>query len=289
MIGATANFVKGLCMKRIIIATAQPEPELLRLTAFMLMGAGFNAKITEFNNFYKDEDCDVLLSNYILLTTGKPTFEMLGKADAVFVFDCSEKDKLVEKWVGTPHLRIAKNQDMLLKLIVNASKDYGLEIERKFLIEYPDLSYLNSLKNARAVNMKQVYLKRGENGESMRVRKRYEDGCAMYVKTVKQKISDTVRIETEFDISESDYKNELENADSALKPIVKTRYHIMYKDIYYELDVFPFWQKQAYLEVELENENDSIELPPFIKIIKEVTKDKRYTNHSLAGCIPDED
>ena len=276
-------------MKRIIIATGKPEPELLRLTAFVLMGAGYNAQIMEFENAYEDLECDVLLANYSLATHGNPTFEMLGRADAVFVFDCPQKDMLIQKWVGTPHLRIAKNQDMLLKLIVNASAENGLEIERKFLIEYPDLSYLNCLKNAKAVNMEQVYLIRGVNGESMRVRKRFEDGCAIYVKTVKQKVSDTVRIENEFEISETDYKKELENADSSLKPIVKTRYHIMYEDVYYELDVFPFWKRQAYLEVELENENYCFELPPFIKVIKEVTEDKRYTNHALAGCIPDED
>lgn len=276
-------------MKRIIIATAQPEPELLRLTAFVLMGAGFNAEVTDFYNVYNNADCDILLANYYLTDMYGITFEMLGKSDAVFVLDCPQKDSLIQKWVGTPHLRIAKNQDALLKLIVNASAKKGYEIERKFLIEYPDISCLSALDNAKAVNMEQVYLKRGEMGESMRVRKRFEGDFAVYVKTVKQKISDTVRIENEFEISESDYKNELKNADTALKPIIKTRYHIMYNDVYYELDVFPFWKKQAYLEVELESENDTFNFPSFIKVIREVTYDKRYTNHSLAGCIPDED
>ena len=54
---------------------------------------------------------------------------------------------------------------------------------------------------------------------------------------------------------------------------------------YIEIDVFPFWKDKAYLEIELISEDEKVEIPPFIEIIKEVTQDKRYTNKSIAGLL----
>ena len=50
-----------------------------------------------------------------------------------------------------------------------------------------------------------------------------------------------------------------------------------------ELDVFPFWDDKAFLEVELLDINENILLPPEIKVIKDVTNDKRYKNNYLAS------
>jgi CYTH domain-containing protein len=36
------------------------------------------------------------------------------------------------------------------------------------------------------------------------------------------------------------------------------------------------------MEIELEDKDDTVELPPFIDVIKEVTKDKRFSNFALA-------
>ena len=71
--------------------------------------------------------------------------------------------------------------------------------------------------------------------------------------------------------------------------IRKERYCLMYKGTYYEIDIFPFWNKQAYLEVELLSENEKIRIPEFIKVIREVTYDPRYKNSSLCNSIPKEE
>ena len=39
----------------------------------------------------------------------------------------------------------------------------------------------------------------------------------------------------------------------------------------------------AILEIELEDINDKVELPSFLKVIKEVTEDKRFSNFNLAN------
>ena len=40
------------------------------------------------------------------------------------------------------------------------------------------------------------------------------------------------------------------------------------------------------MEIELDSEQREVALPPFIKVIKEVTEDGRYTNAALAKEVP---
>ena len=75
-----------------------------------------------------------------------------------------------------------------------------LEIERKFLIEYPDIEFLNSIKTCRRIPITQAYHTTPEEGY-FRIRKRGEGDKAVYIKTVKIKISDIKRIEIENYIS----------------------------------------------------------------------------------------
>ena len=51
---------------------------------------------------------------------------------------------------------------------------------------------------------------------------------------------------------------------------------------YYEIDIFPFMKDNAIMEIELNSESEKIEFPKCIKVIKEVTDDFKYKNHSLA-------
>ncbi len=69
---------------------------------------------------------------------------------------------------------------------------------------------------------------------------------------------------------------------SKYKQIKKSRYCIMYKDIYYEIDIFPFWKNMAIMEVELRVEDQKVQIPQFVKLIKEVSDDERYKNRNLA-------
>ena len=70
-----------------------------------------------------------------------------------------------------------------------------LEIERKFLIAYPDTALLDSLRDCSKVEIEQTYL-----SDRSRIRKWCENGKTVYIKTVKEKISEITRIETESEI-----------------------------------------------------------------------------------------
>lgn len=156
-----------------------------------------------------------------------------------------------------------------------------LEIERKFLIAYPDTDFLYGLENCSIVEITQTYLT-----DRTRIRKWVENGKVTYIKTVKKKISELVRIETEEEISKDEYEDLRKTADPHRNTIIKTRYRYQYMGKVIEIDVFPFWNDRAFIEIELESENEEFYIPDFIKVIKEVTEDKRYRNSALALTIP---
>ena len=161
-----------------------------------------------------------------------------------------------------------------------------LEIERKFLIEYPDLAELERLSNGNFSDISQTYLV-GEKGTSERVRARTRDGKTVYTHNTKIKLSPMKRIEFEDEVSEEEYKELLLRADKKCRTIEKVRYCVEYGGFEFEIDVFPFWQDKAFMEVEMPSEDTSVKLPDFVKIIREVTDDNRYTNHALAIELPE--
>ncbi|MBE6740098.1 MAG: hypothetical protein E7565_07260 [Ruminococcaceae bacterium] len=159
----------------------------------------------------------------------------------------------------------------------------GFEIERKFLIKYPDINKLLDNPLCRVLKMEQFYLQGGG-----RVRKIEENGKITYIKTVKKHITDIKREEKEWEIEEEEYIKEIGNKAFGTNIIKKTRYAYPFYDLIFEIDLFPFWNDRAFLEIELNDETQEFIVPEFLKIIKEVTADKRYNNSSLAREILNE-
>ena len=160
------------------------------------------------------------------------------------------------------------------------------EIERKFLIRMPDIAWLET--EAKASQIVQIYLE-SEEKCSERVRSRTTDGRTVYTHTIKTHVSSIRRIERESEVGRETYERLLRRADPQRHPIEKTRYCFARNGLVYEIDVFPFWKRQAFLEIELEDENQPIPWPEELVCIREVTDDRRYTNAALAFEIPEED
>ena len=160
------------------------------------------------------------------------------------------------------------------------------EIERKFIIRRPDRAYLEA--NGEASEIVQTYLI-GKPGETTRVRKRWRGDEVHYTLTVKSRVSDMRQIERERELSAEEYEELLKTADPERRPIRKERWVLEYRGQKFEIDLFPFWKKQAYLELELSDESQQIVFPPALERIREVTGDGRYTNRALAREIPEED
>ena len=161
-----------------------------------------------------------------------------------------------------------------------------LEIERKFLIEYPDTARLAVLSAGDRSEISQTYLV-AEAGTSERVRARTRGGVTVYTHNTKIKLSHMKRVELEDEIGEAEYKELLKRADPKCRTIEKVRYCVPHGGFVFEIDIFPFWNDKAFMEVEMPSEDTAVELPDFVKIIREVTEDNRYTNHALAIELPE--
>ena len=198
-------------------------------------------------------------------------------------------DKLISAWTGHPHLRVIDNttsfEDKMKRLIAEIASFLGepepYEIERKYLIEYPDIKWLESNPSCRRIEIIQTYLNSAA-GEEVRIRQRGFDGNYIYYQTIKRKVSDVKRVEIERRLSQSEYLKLLMEADTTKRQIRKTRYCLTYDNQYFEIDVYPFWTDKAIAEIELSDENAAVVFPKQLKVIREVTEDEAYKNASLA-------
>ena len=205
-------------------------------------------------------------------------------------------DKIISAWTGHPHFRVIDNstefEEKLERLLKEISSFLGepepYEIERKYLISYPDIKKLENMDNCTKVEITQTYLK-SEDGKERRVRARGIDGDYIYYLTEKQEISPIKRVEIERRLTQDEYLKYLMEADNKLHTIKKTRYCLTENNKYFEIDIFPEWKKQAIMEIELSDELEKIEIPDFINVIKEVTLDEKYKNYNMANSMPKED
>lgn len=235
------------------------------------------------------EYCKKIIDEYSaavdLIINPKADINRYDAAIFIFADDCIDTDAKMCAWVGHTHLRavwgIGKNEMVKKEILHIAGIPKPYEIERKFLIEMPDTAALEKMPNCRKVSIEQMYLKE-ENGVRARIRRRTADGKSIYILTEKKFVSSMKRIEIEREIMQEEYKNLSAHKENGYASIEKSRYCLMHGGKYFEIDVFPFWNDKAYAEIELCSEDEPFTLPPFIKVIKEVTDDKSYSNRSLA-------
>ncbi len=198
-------------------------------------------------------------------------------------------EKLIAAWTGHPHFRIIDNatdfEEKMKRLIAEISHFLGepepMEIERKYLIEYPDLNWLEAQPNCRRVEIVQTYLATTGN-EEHRVRQRGCNGKYIYYETIKRKISGLKRVEIERRLTKDQYLRLLKQADKEKHPIHKNRYCLVYENQYFEIDIYPFWNDKAIVEIELNSAEDAVIFPNELKVMKEVTEDEAYKNTTLA-------
>lgn len=198
-------------------------------------------------------------------------------------------DKLISAWTGHPHLRIIENDSdfkaKMQKLMAEIASFLGepepFEIERKFLIEYPDIAWLEENPACQRVEIIQTYLNSATDDE-VRVRQRGIGGHYLYYKTTKRAVSSVKRVEVERRLSQNEYLSLLMEADTSKRQIRKDRYCLTYEGQYFEIDVYPFWKDRAIVEIELSDEDAEIRLPEQLKVIRDVTEDESYKNSALA-------
>jgi CYTH domain-containing protein/predicted ATPase len=200
--------------------------------------------------------------------------------------------KTLESWIGHPHLKIIDNStdfkgklDRIIdEVLIALGEPTHKEIEKKFLIEMPTNEEIEKLGCLSKSNIVQTYLIKKDAKTERRIRQRsVSDGFNFYY-TEKTWLENGMRHEVEDKITPEEYIRYLTEADTSLHQISKTRYCFVYKNKYYEMDIYSFDKNYAILEIEVNSINEKIELPP-LKIISEVTNNESYKNSNIAKTL----
>ena len=231
-----------------------------------------------------------------LVTAAKGKEEAYTLANNAARYETVEEARLMDDlalkaWESHPNRVIIGNENefelKMVKAIQSVFEYLGqgapVEKYRKYLIEVDDdlLKHFASKANYSTSHIIQHYLK-SENGYERRIRSRERDEGMMYIYTEANYLSSNERIKTDRVLSEREYKDLFHQVDHDLNVIDKKRYSFIDKDMFYKLDVFDFDTSKGILSIDLPNENAQVELPDFIKVIKDVTDDKNYKNYYLA-------
>ena len=204
----------------------------------------------------------------------------------------SERDEqIMNSWVGHPHLRVLDNSTDFEGKIKRVHQEVcsvlgipvPIEREQKFLISF-DRNDLPS--HAQHIDIEQVYLAISDK-EEIRVRKRGQNGYFTYYQTTKRPgLTPDERYEVDRIINSDQYHFGLSLKQSDTDIIFKERTCFLHKDQYMEIDKFNdknvLPPRTGLLELESTNKNSSIQIPPWIKVIKEVTGEKEYSNAYLS-------
>jgi len=159
------------------------------------------------------------------------------------------------------------------------------EIERKYLIRYPDIKTLQAQKGVEQWEIVQIYLTVSGPGETRRIRQVVSGGEIKYYKAFKKHLTDLTNEEDEGEIDQLEYIHLCQEQQPGCKPLGKTRYRIPYEGHILEFDIYPFWNDRAILEIELEREDEGAAIPDYVQIIRDVSADPAYKNRSLAENV----
>lgn len=164
----------------------------------------------------------------------------------------------------------------------------SLEIERKYVIEKPQIDKMRECGAYTSSEIVQIYLD-AEPGVTRRVRSRaYSDGRVQYFETEKQRVDEMSSIEREREITKVEFDNFSLQIAQDTRPITKTRHTFDYLGQTFEIDVYPEWERTCIMETELPSRDTEVKMPDFIRILADVTGDKRYSNAAMSKSFPDE-
>ncbi len=162
-----------------------------------------------------------------------------------------------------------------------------IETERKYIIEMPSVEQLETLPGFTRSEITQIYLN-SVPGVTHRVRKRCYGEYTELTENKKIRISKMSSNEEESLITHERFDELARNIEHGSHPLRKTRYTFSYLGLVVEIDMYSEWTAHAILEIELPDESYDISMPDFIKITREVTGIKDYSNHSMAKQMPQE-
>lgn len=209
------------------------------------------------------------------------------KADEAGLRLARELDKkVIQAWTGHSHHRVIDNsadfEQKIQRVLHEISSVLGLpqEIveERKYIVEV--IGELPS--DCITSDIHQTYLT-AEPGCEVRLRRRTTDNHTINIHTTHRRISATNEVVTERQVTNALYESLLQQADPYRLPIVKHRRSFIHQGQFFELDTYQ-GQHEGLVILETKGipSHDDLRLPPFLRIIQDVTGNTDYYNYNLA-------
>ena len=201
-----------------------------------------------------------------------------------------EKDNsILRAWRPHPNLHVIDNSvdfeekiDRAIRAIYEIiGQKKPEQIWHKYLIAMPDLAALEREYQIEGVDMMQTYLQQTNPQVTRRIRQQKNGGEYLYFYTEKR-VSDSGQWETEKPISEKQYIQYLMEGDTSLHAVHKTKYRFAYDGTPFEIDVYPFCAERAVMRAALPVGQNTLDVPPQIEILREVTGDPAFKNRQLA-------
>lgn len=192
--------------------------------------------------------------------------------------------KTLEAWIGHAHLHVIDNSTnfehkvkrVFGSVLSTLGEPIPMEIERKYLVA-PSLDYASIPFPYQVTDIQQAYLPHG-----YRIRRRSEQSVSTYTKTYKTDTDNpAIRFEKEEMISARTYRELMLTRLQDIPILHKTRICFVYKEQYFELDIFRD-KDLIMLEIELTEEQKVVHLPEWLPIIREVTNDRSFRNEEIA-------
>lgn len=193
--------------------------------------------------------------------------------------------KIVQAWTGHPHLRVINNGEdferKMQRVLKEISEVLGLpqpiEQERKYIVEVT-----GELPECMESDITQTYLV-AEPGCEVRLRHRVTNGVITNIHTTRRKMSDNEELVTERHVSNNLYETMLQQADPYRQTIRKKRKSFIWKGQFFELDTYLSPIKDiVILETNDIASHDDLKLPPFLRIIEDITGNTDYYNINIA-------
>ena len=199
--------------------------------------------------------------------------------------------KTLNAQIGHNYLKVFNNEgnfeEKLEKCLTAIQEFLGNPIsirrERKFLINpiKSDLSLLATYPHT-TTNIEQYYLKPNYyHNYEKRLRKiTYQEGENYYCTIQRRTKNGTKEIIKDSKITKEEFYNML-NTTSIISEVKKTRIVFIYNKQYFRLDIFAN-NPNIILEIEATKENQEVDIPNFLNIIKDITNDSSYQNINIS-------
>lgn len=192
--------------------------------------------------------------------------------------------KIIEAWTGHPHLCVINNGEDFERKMQNVLKEISKVLELPLPIERQQkylVDIVGDLPDCIESNITQTYLV-ADPGCEVRLRCKISDKTRTNIHTTRKFISDNEVLVTERIIPNSLYETLLQQADPSRQPVCKNRKSFIWQGQFFELDTYLTPRTgMIILETNIDS-HDELKLPPFLRIVEDITHNKAYYNHNLA-------